>query len=252
MPHPAVSIITPTANRHRFLPAIARCVLQQQIDWEWLVHDDGPEPSRFMIELAQTDARVRYFHHDGARHSIGSKRNFLIGEARGALIAHFDDDDYYAPHYLADMIRLKTENGAHLIKLSDFYLYAPHVDFLGYSELNAQAGSHFLVTWEKVTSFEIDESTKVGIDLLVLYGFSCVYDKDIVEGQAFGDVSMYEDDAFIRKAIDDGRKIIAVDDRNASCLHLVHPDSTASSFSRFTMPTFLLPRIFPGYEGFPG
>jgi DNA-binding transcriptional regulator YdaS (Cro superfamily) len=34
---PLISIITPTANRERLLPAIARCVLRQQVNWEWLI-----------------------------------------------------------------------------------------------------------------------------------------------------------------------------------------------------------------------
>ncbi|BAN28133.1 glycosyltransferase family 2 protein [Caballeronia insecticola] len=249
---PAVSIITPTAGRHAFLPLIARCVLKQTIDWEWLVHDDSPEPCAFMVDLCATDSRVRYFHRRGPRASIGAKRNFLIGEARGAIIAHFDDDDYYAPHYLADMVRLKRENRANIIKLSDFYVFAPHLEFFGYSELNARTGPHYLVTWETVRRFEISEGTEVGIDLLTLYGFSCVYDRHVAVRNVFGDVSMYEDDAFMRQAIEDGCKIIAVDDRNASCLHLVHPNSTASSFSRFSLPGFLVGRLFPGYEGYPG
>ena len=250
--NPAVSIITPTAGRHRFLPAIARCVLSQTVHWEWLVHDDGPEPCRYMVDLCASDARVRYFHRDAPRASIGAKRNFLIGEARGDMIAHFDDDDYYAPHYLADMIRIKQENGAQIIKLSDFYVYAPHVDFFGYSELQPARGMHYLVTWQNVERFMIDEGTRIGIDLMVLYGFSCVYDRRIATANAFGDVSLYEDDAFIRKAIDDGCKVIAIDDKNACCLHLIHPGSTASSFSRYRMPAFLVSRLFPGYEGYPG
>jgi glycosyltransferase involved in cell wall biosynthesis len=250
--NPAISIITPTAERHQFLPAIARCVLSQSVDWEWLVHDDSPEPCQFMIDLCAKDPRVLYVHRSGPRASIGAKRNFLIGESRGGIIAHFDDDDYYAPHYLADMVRIKQENAAHLIKLSDFYVYAPHADFFGYSELNATCGRHHLLTWESVSPMNIDDGAEIGINLLVLYGFSCVYDRSLVTGNAFGDVSMFEDDAFIRKAIDDGRKIIAVDDRRGSCLHLVHPGSTASSFSRFSMPSFLVSRLFPGYEGFPG
>jgi glycosyltransferase involved in cell wall biosynthesis len=249
--HPVVSIITPTANRHAFLPAIAQCVLNQTVAWEWLVHDDSPEPSRFMIDLCAADPRVRYVHHDGPRGTIGAKRNFLIGQARGELIAHFDDDDYYAPHYLADMIRIKQENAAHLIKLSDFYVYAPHADFFGYSDLNTTPGEHFLLTWEGVSRVDIKREWEVGHNLVVLYGFSCVYDRDIALGDVYENVDIYEDDKFMRKLIDDQRKIIAVDDRHCSCLHLVHPGSTASSFSRYSIPMFLLKRLFPGYAGYP-
>ncbi|CAB3649444.1 hypothetical protein [Paraburkholderia rhynchosiae] len=43
---PLASIITPTANREHLLPAIARCVLRQQVDWQWLILDAVIHPSR--------------------------------------------------------------------------------------------------------------------------------------------------------------------------------------------------------------
>ncbi|WP_238535599.1 hypothetical protein [Paraburkholderia phytofirmans] len=46
--------------------------------------------------------------------------------------------------------------------------------------------------------------------------------------------------------------MIAVDDPQASCLHLVHPASTSRCFSRYSMPSFTLPTLFPGYDGYPG
>ena len=30
--------------------------------------------------------------------SLGEKRNWLVQHASGEYVAHFDDDDYYAPH----------------------------------------------------------------------------------------------------------------------------------------------------------
>lgn len=36
--------------------------------------------------------------------SLGLKRNIAVSLARGAVIAHFDDDDLYAPDYLAHML----------------------------------------------------------------------------------------------------------------------------------------------------
>lgn len=92
---PAVSIVTPTANRDNYLPALARCVMRQQVSWEWLVLDDSPEPSRFMRDLAGSDRRIRYTHLSEPM-SIGAKRNRLIDMAEASVIAHFDDDDHYA------------------------------------------------------------------------------------------------------------------------------------------------------------
>jgi hypothetical protein len=35
---------------------------------------------------------------------VGEKRNWLVQHATGDYVAHFDDDDYYAPHYISRMV----------------------------------------------------------------------------------------------------------------------------------------------------
>ncbi|ASV98140.1 glycosyltransferase family 2 protein [Paraburkholderia aromaticivorans] len=247
---PLVSIITPTAHREALLPAIARCVLSQQVEWEWLVLDDSPEPSACMRALASQDERIRYFHSP-VRMSIGAKRNHLLGEARGSVIAHFDDDDHYAPHYLAHMIGTMQDNGADLIKLSGFFMYAPHTRFFGYMDLNAKVGLHYELSGRSVSHIEFHEKMQIGADFILFYGFSYVYDAALAAVSAFDDIDLYEDERFIRRVVDAGRKVIAVDDPRASCLHLVHPASTSRCFSRYSMPSFILPTLFPGYQGYP-
>ncbi len=45
---PLVSIITPTYQRAALLPLAWKCVASQQLtEFEWLVLDDSPSPSRF-------------------------------------------------------------------------------------------------------------------------------------------------------------------------------------------------------------
>jgi glycosyltransferase involved in cell wall biosynthesis len=247
---PSISIITPTANREPFLPAIARCVARQRVDWEWLVLDDSAQPSAFLRELSETDARVRYYW-SRQRMSIGAKRNFLVGEARGDVIAHFDDDDHYASHYLAGMVKLLEENEAALMKLSTFYLYAPHTQFFGYMDLNARVGLHYVLTGNSVGTVEFHDKMKIGADFILFYGFSYVYRKALFEIAQFDDVNLCEDESFIRRIVEGGRKVLAADDTQQGCLHLIHPASTSRCFSRYSMPSFILPRLFPEYEGYP-
>ena len=42
---------------------------------------------------------------------IGSKRNFGCGQARGSIIAHWDDDDFSAPGRLADQVSRLVVSG---------------------------------------------------------------------------------------------------------------------------------------------
>lgn len=248
---PQVSIITPTWQRQRFLPALARCVQRQQIDWEWLVLDDSPAPDAWMQALAASDARVRYLHAP-ERMTIGSKRNRLIAAARGELIAHFDDDDHYASHYLHGMAKLLQDNRADLVKLSTFFMYAPTTPFFGYMDLNARTGLHYVLTHGEVSQIEFHEKMQIGADFILFYGFSFVYRRALAEVAGFADINLNDDESFMRRVVEAGRPVIAADDSQRSCLHLVHPASTSRCFSRYSLPPFLLPSLFPEYTGYPG
>src|SRR4051812_23464981 len=112
-----VSVVTPTFARERCLPGLYACFAEQtHADRELLVLDDSPAPSRFFTGLG--DARVRYIHA-AERQTIGEKRNRLVAMATGDVIASFDDDDYYAPGYLAAM--LEALGDADLVKLAGWF-----------------------------------------------------------------------------------------------------------------------------------
>ena len=100
-----------------------------------LVHDGAcgksdsskSEISSIFDEASKADggARVEY-HYDPTTSekpgengvmSLGAKRNWLLDRVKTDLVAHFDDDDYYGPDYLKEMIRRMRENEADLVKL---------------------------------------------------------------------------------------------------------------------------------------
>lgn len=247
---PLISIITPTARRAAFLPALARCVQNQQAPWEWLVLDDSPMPDPWMQTLAAHDARVRYWHSRQPL-TIGAKRNLLIGAARGEFIAHFDDDDHYAPGYLPEMLRLLTEQRADLVKLSGFFMYMPGTEFLGYMDLNARTGWHYVLTRGAVGMVEFHEKKQIGADFILFYGFSFFYRRGLCADIRFDDIDRDEDANFMRRALQTGHKVIAVDDPHHLCLHVIHPDSTSRCFAAHSLPPFLREELFPGYAGFP-
>lgn len=93
-----ISIITPTYERARYLQGTYQLILNQTFsNWEWLVYDTSLNPSHF------EDSRVTYIH-DYSILTIGEKRNRLKKRATGDVVIHFDDDDYYAPNYLATVL----------------------------------------------------------------------------------------------------------------------------------------------------
>ena len=88
---PLVSCIMPTYNRPSFVAlAIQRFADQTYPNKELIVVDDGPAA---VEDLAMGTPGVRYLRTE--RRSIGEKRNTACAAARGELVAHWDDDDWY-------------------------------------------------------------------------------------------------------------------------------------------------------------
>ena len=73
---------------------------------ELLIVSDGTD----VRDLVPEDDRIRLIHIDSA-YTIGQKRNFGCSHARGEVIAHWDDDDWYDPCRLADQIARLVDSG---------------------------------------------------------------------------------------------------------------------------------------------
>ena len=91
---PLVSCVMPTRNRRRFVAnSIALFEAQDYPNRELVVLDDGEDS---VTDLATGRPNIRY-EHLPAPVRLGAKRNLACRMASGALIAHWDDDDWYAP-----------------------------------------------------------------------------------------------------------------------------------------------------------
>jgi glycosyltransferase involved in cell wall biosynthesis len=96
-----VTCICPTRNRTRYLPTAIACFLAQTYPRkELLIVEDGDEDARSIIPR---DDSIRYIRL-AERLQIGEKRNFCCQQARGEIIAHWDDDDWSFAGRLADQI----------------------------------------------------------------------------------------------------------------------------------------------------
>jgi glycosyltransferase involved in cell wall biosynthesis len=98
---PLISCIMPTYNRRSFVALALRAFESQDYpSKELIVVDDGTDP---VGDLVAEVPAVRYVQLP-ARASIGEKRNHACAEARGDIIAHWDDDDWYGPDRLSRQI----------------------------------------------------------------------------------------------------------------------------------------------------
>lgn len=122
---PLVSCIVPTGDRAVLL---TRCVQRFRMmrysagDAEMVIVDGGRRRSVFADRQFSDDSRIRYVQVDPST-SIGKRRNIAIEHARGELIAHMDDDDFYAPDYLAELVQWWQSRTPDLGGFSQFWHY---------------------------------------------------------------------------------------------------------------------------------
>ncbi|GHO83790.1 glycosyltransferase family 2 protein [Dictyobacter formicarum] len=121
MEQPLVSCIMPTKNRRAFVAqALHYFDKQDYPNKELIIVDDGED---LVVDLAAQYPHVRYFAPQYI-HSVGAKRNFACENARGELICHWDDDDWYSSarlsYQVAPLLSGSTDiTGLHLQTVLD-------------------------------------------------------------------------------------------------------------------------------------
>lgn len=167
---PFISIVTPTYNRRKFIPALIEMYKMQTYPkdrMEWIIYDDGTDPVRDIFqEAAKTIPNLFYFSST-KKLNIGAKRNFLNDKARGSIIFSMDDDDYYFPERIAYTV---TQMASHpkyeLAGCSEAYIY--FTDNSSIWKLGPYARSH---------------ATNGTLAVRASYVKTHRYDEDVVNGE---------------------------------------------------------------------
>lgn len=103
-----VSLITPVFNvSENLLDRCAKSVLgQYDVDWEWLLIDDGSESdcAEYLDALAKHDCRIRVFHQKNR--GPAQARNQGLLHASGTYVVFLDSDDALTEGCLSQGIRM--------------------------------------------------------------------------------------------------------------------------------------------------
>jgi O-antigen biosynthesis protein len=180
---PLISCIMPTYNRRRFVELALRNFSRQDYPRkELLVVDDGTDP---VDDLVGSVPEARYFRLD-RRAPIGAKRNRACAEARGEIIAHWDDDDWYAP----DRLRYQT-----------MPVVAGEADLTGLE-------SAFVLELPAGQFWTIDGDLHRRMYVGDVHGGTLVYRTALRhEGITYPDVDLAEDAMFLHQALARGRRL---------------------------------------------
>ena len=117
---PLVSCIMPTANRRLFIPRAIQYFLRQDYPHkELIIVDDGIDS---ISDLVPSDKCIRYLHLS-QKLTLGAKLNFACEHARGIIIAHWDDDDWYANWRLRYQVDALIRYGTAICGINDLLYY---------------------------------------------------------------------------------------------------------------------------------
>jgi glycosyltransferase involved in cell wall biosynthesis len=173
---PLVTCIMPTCDRRAFVPlALENFRRQDYPHKELVVVDDGDDA---IVDLTFGQPGVRYIRL-AMRATIGGKRNLACRRPRGEIIAHWDDDDWYAPDRLRYQVAPILAGEADLTGLAgDYVLELPRGDF-----------------W--TTSPQLHRRMFVGD----VHGGTLVYRSSLLDsGIRYPEINLAEDAALIRQA----------------------------------------------------
>jgi glycosyltransferase involved in cell wall biosynthesis len=121
--YPLVSCIMPTANREKFVPYAIQYFLRQDYpNKELVIVDDGKDSVESLIPQHPTINYVRLMNPIA---TVGEKRNYACSISKGEIIAHWDDDDWYAANWLRLGMDALLRTGSDLCGLSNVIFYSP-------------------------------------------------------------------------------------------------------------------------------
>jgi len=123
---PLVSCIMPTADRRGFVPQAINYFLRQDYrNRELIILDDGADA---VADLVPADSRIRYVRLNH-KLTMGAKHNLACEMAHGAIIVHWDDDDWMSHRRLSYQVgQLVPQQPMTLSGLSRLMFFEPQRD----------------------------------------------------------------------------------------------------------------------------
>ncbi len=134
---PTVSLVTATYNRRRFFPILMQMIRNQEYPKdliEWVILDDGSDK---IEDIVRGQPWIKYYTLP-EKTNIGAKRNILNQLASHEVVINIDDDDYYPPTRISEVVKKlqmtkKTVAGCtnlyvYFVDTKDIYLIGPFGD----------------------------------------------------------------------------------------------------------------------------
>ena len=187
-PLPLVTAIMPTRERPEFaLQAVRYFLAQDYPNKELVILEDGTPA---LAGRLPDDPRIRYVASEAARRSIGAIRNEACRLARGDIVAHWDDDDWYGPERLTRQVAAIRAGEADITALRGSLMFD-------------------LAAWR---FWRCGPDLHRRLFVRDVHGGTLVYRRRVWEDKAhFPDRSLAEDAVFLDQAVRRGARLRAVE-----------------------------------------
>jgi O-antigen biosynthesis protein len=187
-PLPLVTAIMPTRDRPDFALQAIRCFLAQDYaSKELLVLEDGASS---LAGRLPDDPRIRHVVTGRASRSIGAMRNEACQLARGEIVAHWDDDDWYGPERLTRQVAAIRDGQADITALRGGLVFD-------------------LAAWR---FWRLRPELHRRLFVRDVHGGTLVYRRRVWEEKVrFPDSSLAEDAVFLEQAVRSGARLEAVE-----------------------------------------
>lgn len=183
---PLVSCIMPTRNRRPFIDLALRCFDAQDYEpRELIIIDDGDDP---IGDLVKGHPCVHY-RHINRRLSIGTKRNLACQESHGAIVMHWDDDDWYSPNRISAQVDPILSGDAQITGIP----------------------THWILTLDTREFWSLSPTLHKRMFEGNITGGTLTYKRSIWEdGNRFPNVNLAEDAAFLRQTQKHGLRLVRI------------------------------------------
>lgn len=114
-----VSVITPTAHRPELLKKCVDMFAAQDYEDKELLLIGNPNEINRYSDVAYCIPAMHL--------NVGQKRNLGCSMAKGDIMVHMDDDDYYAPDWISRSVGFLLGSGADITGLDNAYFCQPGV-----------------------------------------------------------------------------------------------------------------------------
>ncbi|MFE3457599.1 glycosyl transferase family 2 [Nocardiopsis aegyptia] len=162
-PPPTVSVILCTRRPEMVGFALAQIARQRGVTVEVVLglHGfpaDRPEAAAAIADFEATGIPLTV-HEADADQVFGSVLNDIVARASGDLLAKWDDDDWYGPDHLADLLLARTYSGAELVGAGQDFIYLQEVDLTVWRSRISETVTKFIAGGTILTDRVVLEET---------------------------------------------------------------------------------------------